>query len=110
MCIIFEEEYTKIGEAIHHFIITAKASEVKDVEEELKDYLSDLRDAKKIAYCGCNGPFKVKKEGDSYVVFMQILNMIVTYTITREGFTIGTGSFSDIIDDYNGWQENLEAI
>lgn len=111
MCAIFEEDYIRIGEAIHHFIITAKASEIKDVEGELKDYLSDLKDAGKISHCGCGSrAFKVEKEGDSYLVFMEIFRCIIKYIITNEGFTRTNGSWSDVIDNYDGWQETLEKI
>lgn len=101
MCIVFEEQFDRIGEAIQRFINENEKLEIIELEEELKDYLSDLKDSGIILHCGCSGEFKVTKENDTYFVFMEILNNVNMFTVTKDKVTRSSGSHSDLIDDYD---------
>jgi hypothetical protein len=107
MCAIFEEDWIRIGEAIRDFIQDNKTLPNEQLSDDLKDHLADLKDAGKLAACGCDGPMKVTQDNNDWVVLITIFNNVTEFTISKDEITRRGVSYSDLIDDYDGWQANL---
>jgi hypothetical protein len=104
MCIIFKEDLERILDVLVIFVNENKL-DILDKKDELKDYLSGLRDTKKIEACGCDGVFDIKTENTSVFVYMEILGIIYKFIIDDNPKYV-LSSFSEVIPNYDDIIEN----
>ena len=106
MCAIFEKDLEKILQVLITYV---SKNRFNIVEDDLKDYLADLKDANEIIACGCDGFFEVKTEEKSVIVNMEILSGIRQFIIDdnpRYQFK----TFSEVIPNYDDLIENDSVV
>jgi hypothetical protein len=111
MCIILKEDYENIGWELMRIVTEQEHifidSPLQEFEDSIKNELADLKEAKVLAYCGCDGIFQLKKIDDGYLVNMEILNKItqywlhISYDLENPYWEMDTSNISEVIDGYH---------
>lgn len=100
MCLILKEDLEKMLSVVNDFI---KNNDVAN--SDLKDHLADLKDAKKLDYCGCDGLFEIKENANETLVFMQLAGTLYKFVINENSY-YEKAAFSEALDNYDEIVEN----
>ena len=104
MCVVFKEDFEKILNVLVLYL-KDKDFDVVENKDELKDYLADLKESKEIIACGCKGMFELKNEGDTIVVYMEILNNMYKFVVGDEP-SYKFVTYAEAIPNYDEITEN----
>lgn len=92
MCLVMKEDLDKMLVVINDYIGSYKGECLSD---DLKDYLSDLKESGKISYCGCDGLFKVKVVDNNTYVYIEITGRIYVFFINDNECFYKQGSYME---------------
>lgn len=91
MCFVPESEIQEILNVITNYIKINST-------DGLKDHLADMKSQNKINYCGCDGFFETRLEGDDTIVYLEIYNRVYKFVVCENPyFTMST--HSEVIGD-----------
>jgi len=96
MCLVLKEDLDKMLSVLTEYV---EKHEYRIDKDNLKDYLSDLKDTKKINYCGCDGIFEMRVENDVFTIFIEIAGRIYCFIIDENPKYVES-CHSEAIPDY----------
>jgi hypothetical protein len=110
MCLVLPNELENVLLTIKEF---AKVNPMSDeFSDNLKDHLADLKEQKKISYCGCDGLFKVKQVEDVIYVYIEIESRIYIFFIGDDACFYKESTHSEVSpEDYeipDSWNQLKE--